>query len=81
MKTIIQSPATSAGIDSVESARTQAKSIVKSNVQYIAVAIAFVGGVIMCNAPETDVVQPMIGCGLILVAAAIVIKSRKGGNQ
>jgi hypothetical protein len=35
----------------------------------------------MATASESDIVRPMIGCGMIVVAAAIAVKNRKGGQQ
>lgn len=78
MKTTIQSPATSAGSSSTELKKT---TITSAHVEYIAVGLAAIGFLMMATASESDIVRPMIGCGMIVVAAAIAVKNRKGGQQ
>ena len=80
MKTTVQSPATT-GTDSIESIQSQAKSLVKAKLEYIAASIAVVGFIIMSSAPETDIIKPMIGCGLIIVAALILVNARKEASN
>ncbi|MEI7675753.1 MAG: hypothetical protein WCJ03_03145 [Bacteroidales bacterium] len=76
MRTILMN---SASVEKSAPAISKVKSIAVAKLQYIAVVVALTGGIIMANAPETDTTQPLIGCGLILVAAAMSFL--KGGAQ
>lgn len=79
MKTTIQSPANSVGT----SAKSESSALSKTQVEYVAIAVAAIGVLMMTNAPEDSLLKPMIGCAMIFVAVAIQLRNnkRKGGSR